>query len=486
MARVGEADHPFLFTAPQSLSFGYLPAGAGASSKSIDLTISDAGGGAGSWQTEIQAQTASAGATVEAAPVTLAPGGVTVLQVVARVASGAAAGDDYGFVVLRRGDVIRRIPYAFSVTRSGLAGAPVQPLKTNQTGDTTSGEDRARVYRWPTAPFGITGLFGVDTAVNDDGKEKVYSIDVPQGAVNAGAVITSPALRVGAPVEELLGSGARPHPWFLGSLDENDALGYAGMPSNANNLMPDFIFNVAAAGVALPPPGRYYVVVDSGRDPFTGQSRGGRYVLHSWINDVKPPRVKLLTTRLSAGRPTIVAKITDDKAGVDPLSMLLLVRDLQIGATSWDPKTGIAVFPIPRESSPIQEGQMFARIVASDFQEAKNITDSGNGNPMPNTQFQGIRVPVLEGPTINWVLPGKGTCVRKSTKLLVEAASTKLISSVGFYDGSRQIGRVRKNVAGLYSLSWRSRRKGAHTLTAVVSDTGGREARTSISVRACG
>ena len=485
MARVGEADHPLLFTEPQSLSFGYLPAGGAATSKTIAVTITDAGGGAGSWQTEIKAQTASPGATVEAAPVTMTPGGVAILQVVARVASGATAGDDNGFVVLRRGDVSRRIPYAFSVTRSGLASAPVQPLKTNQSGNTTSGEDRARVYRWPTAPFGITGLFGVDTAVNDVGSEKVYSIDIPQGAVNAGAVITSPSLRVGAPVEELLGSGARPHPWFLGSLDENDALGYAGMPSNANSLMPDFIFNVAAAGVALPPPGRYYVVVDSGRDPFTGRSLGGPYVLHSWLNDVRPPKVTLLTKRVSAGRPTIVAKVTDDKSGVDPLSMLLLFRTLQIGATSWDPKTGIAVFPIPRETAPLNEGFGFMRIVASDFQESKNITDSGNGNPMPNTQFQGVRVPVVTGPTISWVLPGKGACVRK-TKLLVAAGSNRLVSSVGFYDGNRQIGRVRKNVAGLYSLSWRPRRAGAHTLTAVVSDTGGREARTSISVRACG
>jgi minor extracellular serine protease Vpr len=487
MARVGAADQPFVFTAPQSLSFGYLPAGAAATSKSIDVTITDAGDGAGTWQTEVQAQAASAGASVEAAPVTLAPGGVAVLRVVARVDNGAVAGDDFGFVVLRRGDVARRVPYAFSVTRSGLASAPVTPLKTSQAGDTRTGDDRARTYRWPTAPFGITSLFGVDTTVQDDGKEKVYSIDLPQGVVNAGAVIASPSLRVGANVEALLGSGAPAHPWFLGSLDENDVLGYAGMPSNANSLMPDFIFNVGAAGVALPPPGRYYVVVDSGRDPFTGRSLGGRYVLHSWVNDVKPPTVQLLTKRLSAGRPTIVARITDAKAGVDPLSMLLLFRTLQVGATRWDPQTGIAVFPIPRETPPLQPGSFFARIVASDFQEAKNITDSGNGNPMPNTQFQGIRVPVVTEPTISWITPSKRACLAPRAKLLVAAASTRLVSSVGFFDGKRQIGRVRKNEAGLYSLTWgtKGRRKGVHTLTAVVSDVGGREARTTIPVRVC-
>ena len=42
------------------------------------------------------------------------------------------------------------------------------------------------------------------------------------------------------------------------------------------------------------------------------------------------------------------------------------------------------------------------------------------------------------------------------------------ISSVGFFDGNRQIGRVRKNVAGLYEMTWSTsgKRKGAHVLTA--------------------
>ncbi len=72
------ADRPLIFTDPQSLSFGYLVAGGGANSKSIPVTISDAGDGAGTWTVEVQPQVASAGATVEAAPVTIAPGGSAV------------------------------------------------------------------------------------------------------------------------------------------------------------------------------------------------------------------------------------------------------------------------------------------------------------------------------------------------------------------------------------------------------------------------
>ena len=202
LVRVGSADKPMLFTDPQSLSFGYLVAGGGANSKSIPVTVSDAGDGAGTWVAEVQPQVASAGATVEAAPVAIPPGGTAVMQITARVAAGGVQGDNFGFVLLRRGSDVRRIPYAFSVSRSSLTGAPVTALKTLQSGDTRTGEDRARAYRWPTSPFSILGIFGVDPSVNDDGKEKIYSLNITKQAVNAGVVVVTPvteASRVRSP-----------------------------------------------------------------------------------------------------------------------------------------------------------------------------------------------------------------------------------------------------------------------------------------------
>ena len=193
LVRVGAADRPLIFTDPQSLSFGYLPAAAaGAASKAISMTVSDAGNGEGTWTAEIQAQVASSGATVAAAPVTIAPGGSAVMQVVARRCRRRR----------RRQLRVRppstrwgrpQNPYAFSVTRSSLTGAPVTPLRAMQSGDTRSGEDRARVYRWPTSPFSILGIFGVDPSVNDDGKEKIYSLQITKQAVNAGVVVVRPA-----------------------------------------------------------------------------------------------------------------------------------------------------------------------------------------------------------------------------------------------------------------------------------------------------
>jgi len=492
LVRVGAADRPLIFTDPQSLSFGYLPAAAaGAASRAISMTVSDAGNGEGTWTAEIQAQVASSGATVAAAPVSIAPGGSAVMQVVARAAAGAVAGDNFGFVLLRRGGDVRRVPYAFSVTRSSLTGAPVTPLRAMQSGDTRSGEDRASVYRWPTSPFSILGIFGVDPSVNDDGKEKIYSLQITKQAVNAGVVVVRPAPKLGVSITALLSSNQPIHPWFLGSLDENDVLGYAGIPVNVNGLLPDFLYSIGASGGVFLPPGRYYDSVDSGRDLFTGRPLAGRYVLRSWVNDVRPPRVRMITRTLSSGRPTLVAKITDAKAGVDPHALQLFfgpsTRRESVGATTFDPATGIAAFSIPREAFPLQPGPQFIQLVASDYQEAKNINTEST-SPLPNTRVQGARLEAVSGPTVTWITPEKSKCLAARQRLLVVANDNVQISSVGFFDGNRQIGRIRKNVAGLYELRWRTtgKRKGPHTLTAVASDVRGREAEASQPVRICG
>jgi minor extracellular serine protease Vpr len=490
LVNVRSADQPLVFTDPASLSFGYLVAGGGANSRAIPVTVSDGGGGAGTWTAEIRPQVSSTGATVEAAPVTVPPGGSGIVQIVARASAGAVQGDNFGFVLLRRGSDTRRIPYAFSVSRSSLTGAPIAPLRAVQRGDTRTGEDRASAYRWPTSPFSILGIFGVDPSVNDDGREKIYSLEIPRQAVNAGVVVTRPVPKLNASITALLSSNQPIHPWFLGSLDENDVLGYAGIPVNVNGQLPDFLYSIGTAGGVFLPPGRYYVSVDSGRDLFSGRSLAGPYTLRSWVNDVRPPTVRIITRRLSSGRPTVVAKITDAKSGVDPMSLQLFfgpsTRQSTVGATTWDPATGIAAFSVPRESLQLETGTQFMRVVASDFQESKNInTDSDS--PLPNTRFAGLRAEAVNRPTITWVSPEKGRCLAARQKLLVVANDNVQISSVGFFDGNRQIGRVRRNVAGLYEMTWRTggKRKGAHTLNAVVSDVRGREAEASQTVRIC-
>ena len=110
---------------------------------------------------------------------------------------------------------------------------------------------------------------------------------------------------------------------MLGSKDENDVQGYAGLPVNVNGLMYDYRADIEAAGASFPLAKRYYVAVDSGSDVFTGKSLPGRYVLRAWVNDLRPPAVKLADDARRRGRPTVVAVATDAQSGVDPLSLVI-------------------------------------------------------------------------------------------------------------------------------------------------------------------
>src|SRR5438093_947357 len=97
----------------------------------------------------------------------------------------------------------------------------------------------------------------------------------------------------------------------------------AGTPVNVNSLTFEYQFDNGVAAVDFPREGRYFVSVDSRADPYTDQPLRGPYLLHSWQNDVTPPKLRFLTTRVSAGRPMLAAIVTDRNAGVDPLSLVV-------------------------------------------------------------------------------------------------------------------------------------------------------------------
>ncbi|HVA31590.1 MAG TPA: S8 family serine peptidase, partial [Gaiellaceae bacterium] len=289
----GAAD-PRLFTDPVSLSFEDLSVMHGAASRGLLVRLSDAGDGAGTWQVELQPQAATPGASVDV-PGTIAvpPGGEADVAVIARAAADAPQGEDYGFVVLRNGGVTRRIPYFFLVDHPALADAPVLQLKKIQHGDTRTGTNRVDAYRYPVAPFGNAPD---SPPMTESGAETVYETFIAAPAVNSGVSVT------------LQSSGARVDPFYLGSKDENTVQGFAGTPVDVNALTYDYLVDVGAAGAAFPRQQRFFVSVDSGVDRFSGASVAGRYLLRSWIDDVTPPSVRLLTTRVAAGRPTIVLR----------------------------------------------------------------------------------------------------------------------------------------------------------------------------------
>ena len=411
----------------------------------------------------------------------VAPGGDAHVPVVVRARADAAAGDAHGFVLLRRGAVTRRVP-----TPSSSQGRPWPPrrccqLGRVQSGDTRRGTSRAQAYRYPAAPFGPAPDY-VSAPVAEDGAERLYVTHVTEPVANIGAAIIGQS------------SGALVHPWLLGSRDENDVQGYAGTPVNVNNLSLSYPLDIGAAGTLFPRQGDYYVAVDSGRDEFTGRRRAGQYVLWTWKNDVLPPLMQLLTRRVTAGRPTIAVRvidigssIVDPGSGVDPLSLAIGYRNQLIGASAYDPVSGIAIFALPRQAPALRAGGRRLLASASDYQESKNVATTGE-ELMPNTAVAQGTLRVVNRPTVTWLAPEGGECVaRPRAQLTLLADSTAAVRSVRFSVDGRRIATDRSGPAGLYSVSWRTRRlkTGRHVLRAVVRDASGRAAEARRTIRAC-
>jgi hypothetical protein len=195
----------------------------------------------------------------------------------------------------------------------------------------------------------------------------------------------------------------------------------------------------------------------------------------------------VLTRQVAAGRPTIAARALDLQSGVDPFSLVFAYGRALIGASAYDPISGIALFALPPQAPKLKVGRTVATLVASDLQETKNVNTIG-ANVMPNTAFVGGRLLVVGHPTVAWLTPEARDCLGGRERLLVVASATRKIASVSFLDGARTIGKDRRGAAGLYAIDWSTRRiaRGRHTLRAVVRDTSGAEATAALAVRACG
>ncbi len=474
VADVVAANDPKLFTDPVSLSFGDLNTSGGGVSASHLLGLFDAGGGAGTWSVEVHPQGQPAGVSIEVpGTATIPPGGELRVPVTARATATAGTGEAYGFLLLRRGEIVRKVPYALLVTRPGLASVPVKQLRFLQTGDTRRGVSHVSAYRYPAAAFGPAASY-TGPAVDENGAEQVYRIRIDEPAANLGAAVifSSP--------------GSLVHPWVLGSRDENDVQGYAGTPVNVNSLTIDYPLDIGAAGTVFPRTKTYYVAVDSGRDPFTGRSLAGSYVLRAWVNDLDPPLLGLVTTRVAAGRPTIALRVLDNGAGVDPYSLVIGYGRTLVGASAYDPASGIALFGLPPQAPALKAGRPVLGASAADFQEAKNV-DSVGDELLPNTAFAAGPFRVVNRPVVTWLAPEVRQCAARNEPLAVLASSPVAIRSVRFVDAGRTIATVRRGPGGLFSAAWRNggAAKGRHQLRAIVTDAKGRKAEARRVVRIC-
>jgi hypothetical protein len=470
---VAAANHPNLFAEPSSLSFGYLTTTSGPARKPLLLSLSDAGGGGGAWTVNVQPQAASAGASITPATssVVIAPGGTVDLPIVASASYTAPTGDDYGFIVLRRGTDQVRIPYYFSVQYPQIGSAPRVTIKPFQLGDTSKGTSYVSSYRYPTEPFGPPPDYS-GKPFDEDGAERVYTMRVSSHVANAGVAVLA------------AGQNALVEPWFLGSLNENDVQGYPGTPVNVNGLTFEYQFDNGAAAVDFPHEGRYFVAVDSRADPYTDAPLRGPYLLHAWQNDVTPPRMRFLTKVVSSGRPLLAAIATDRGSGVDPLSLVIGYKQTLLLAALYDPVSGLVLWAL--DGAPrIAVGKTPMIAIASDYQESKNIDQAGE--LLPNTAFQSFRLRGVARPTVTWLLPRPRACVSKVQGLFVTAGASRGVRSVRFFDGKHLIAKRTRGVESLYDTPWRTRKAhhGRHVLRAVVTDRRGRTASALRVVRVC-
>ena len=345
LANVLAANDPKLFTDPQSLSFERIDVSSGPQRDSMLLTATDAGDGSGIWAVSLAPQAASSGVVIDVpGQITIAPGGDVAIPVVVHAAADASTGENYGFVVLTGNGVSRRVPYSFLIERPALRNVAAVELKKTQIGDTAIGTSHVSVYCCPSEPFGPPPAYNIGSPMNEDGSEHLYVAQIDQPVVNFGVSVLAAS------------AGAVIDPFVLGSKDENDVQGYAGIPTDVNPLTFDGGLDIGVAGVQFPRLQHFYVAVDSRADEYTNLPRKGKYLLNAWANDLTPPTVHLLTNRVTAGRPLIVAQASDSQSGVDPLSLVLSYGKVLIGASLYDPASGLVVFGLPPQVPALNPG----------------------------------------------------------------------------------------------------------------------------------
>jgi subtilisin family serine protease len=343
------ADQPLVFAAPTGISFGLVGRASRATGK---VQLTDAGGGAGTWQVARAAREARTGASLVLPASVEVPGTLSYEL----VTTGAAAqGVVSGYVELRRGTDVRRVPYWGRVSVAGLARhRPVALRRVGIHRATTAGRPAHVVgYRYPENPRGV----GLTTVLR--GAELVYRFRLTKRVANFGVVVTSRA------------RGTRVEPRVVAGLDENRLTGYAALPFAHNPYLDDFRRGVLAAGALSPLPGEYGIVFDSAT-----RAGAGRFTFRFWVNDVKPPTLRLLTRTVKRGDPVRVAA-SDAGSGIYPPSVGASVEG---GNTSAFFRNGV----IRVSTIGLAPGRHRLRLRVSDYQETKNTENVAR--ILPNTR----------------------------------------------------------------------------------------------------
>lgn len=347
------ADQPLIFSTPSAVSFGFVPLGATTGRR---ISLADAGSGGGEWTVTVALQAPSSGIRVRVAPRVPVPGS---FQVAISTPTAGRGTEFTGFVVLRRGAETRRIPFWGRVMAPRLARHRARRLVRSGTyrGDTRGRPALVSLYRYPENATGS----GVDRILR--GPEQVFRVRLRRPAENFGVAIVS------------RGAGSRVQPRIVLGKNENRLAGPTALPLNTNPYLPTFFEPVPVVSVIRPAAGTYHVVFDS-----TTRAGAGRFAFRFWIDDRRPPQVRLVTRSVrSRGRLTFRA--FDAGAGIDPRSIFASV-DGRARTPIYSPSGNRMTITVP--VGRLSSGRHRVVLQVSDHQEAKNMENALR--VLPNTR----------------------------------------------------------------------------------------------------
>ena len=231
------ADQPLFFSSLSTISFGLVEG------KDFEipreLRLADAGGGAGQWAVSVEYLRRARGTTLDVGGAQATVPGVLGLQL--RVGN-AAEGETSGYLILRRGADVRRIPFWGRVAVPQLGKHRLLPLRSPgfHAGTTAGRPALVTRYRYPEDPSGM----GVTTFLR--GPEAAYRVRISKRVANFGVVVTrqSPGTEVEARI--------------VAGVDENRLTGYAGLPIARNPYVETIFDSVPAVAALAPRPGRLH------------------------------------------------------------------------------------------------------------------------------------------------------------------------------------------------------------------------------------
>jgi hypothetical protein len=187
----------------------------------------------------------------------------------------------------------------------------------------------------------------------------VFRFRLRRSVANFGVVMVSHA------------PGVHVQPRVVRAGDENRLTGYAGLPLNLNPYLSTFDRLSPTAGAERPDAAAYDIVFDT-----PSRRAAGKFTFRFWVNDTKPPRLRLVTRTVKANA-NLQVSVTDGGSGVDPGSLHATLDGQAVDVRYNRGRASLSTLLLGRGSH---------RLVfrASDYQEAKNMENSGP--ILPNTR----------------------------------------------------------------------------------------------------